>query len=146
MKSSLTLAAIAVVAASTLSACGGGSGDYCAEVKDLSKDFANPSDLTSADAVKIFDSFGDIAKIAPSEVKDDWKTVDTNLANFQKTLEDLGIDLTNLQAAATADLSDADKTKLQEAYAKLADEKTNDAFNAIEKHALKECDVDLSAN
>ncbi|EFQ83869.1 hypothetical protein HMPREF0063_10585 [Aeromicrobium marinum DSM 15272] len=144
MKKSLSLAATVLVGVTTLSACGGGSGDYCGDLESLQDDFASASELTSETAEEVFAAFGQLAESAPDEVADDWETVDSNLEGFQSALEDAGLDLANLEDIDPTTLDEDATAAIQEAYANLANEDSQAAFTAIEEHALDECDVDLS--
>jgi hypothetical protein len=149
MKSSLSLAGIALVATATLTACGGSdAAAYCDDLSDAKDQFESlsTSDLGSIDAA--FETFHELADAAPKEVSDDWKILDDGITSIESALEEAGLtfeDLAGLQSGELPEDVDMEQLEgLSEEFADLSSESFTDASEAIEEHAIDECDVDLS--
>lgn len=149
MKKSLALAS-ALLIGSTLTACGGSDADsdYCKDLKSANKAF---SSLEGGDASQVeaaFKTFHKLAGEAPSDVKGDWKKLDTALTTVEKALGDAGLKLSELGDLQSGKLPEGvDMAKLQEAassFSKLNSQDFTDATKSIEKHAKDVCKVDLS--
>jgi hypothetical protein len=155
MKISLALAG-AVLLGTTLVGCGGSDGgggdggkgsDYCKDVKSAAKTFDSVSsgDLDQMD--QAFTTFHTLADEAPSDIKDDWKTLDGAVTTLEKALKDAGVkmsDLADIQAGKVPEGVDVSKLQgLAGEMTKLSSEKYNDASKAISAHAKKTCKVDL---
>jgi hypothetical protein len=150
-----------VLSAGLLAGCGSGgsdssgsSSDYCKGLKAAKADFTS-FDSSTPDFDKLgdaIDTFHELAGDAPSEVADDWKTLDGALTTMEQGLEDLGLKLEDLGAIVkgevpegmTADELAAIVPKLQEKFSALGGDKLTKATDAIEKHAKSECNVDLN--
>ncbi len=115
MKRMASLAAVAIMAAGTLTACSGGGG-YCDKLKDYDADETlADADFTSEEGQqKLIDVFNDLKGSAPSDLEDDYETV-----------------ASGLEAQKSGDVADVDPKKLQA------------AFEAISKDAADNCDVDM---
>jgi hypothetical protein len=132
----------------------GSTGDYCKELKAAKADF-DTFDSDTPDFNKFDDainSFHELADGAPSEVADDWKTVDGALTAMEKALADAGLKMEDIGAISAGKLpegmtaEDVQKLgpKLQTAFSGLDSKEVDKAGDAIEKHAKSECDIDLS--
>jgi hypothetical protein len=133
---------------------GSSAGDYCAQLKDAKADF-DTLDSDSPDFSKFDDAiarFHELADAAPSEVADDWKTLDGALTTMEKALSDAGLKIEDLGAITAGNLPEgmtaedlqAIGPKLQTAFSGLETDEVEKAGDAIEKHAKSECGVDLS--
>jgi len=145
------------LAASILAGCGGGggssaSGDYCSELKSDKAYFEtlngdNP-DFSKLD--EVFQRMHTLADDAPSEVADDWKTLDGAITTLENALKDAGIKPSDLASMQNGQLPPgADLQKLQELAPKLqalSGSEVSDAADAIAKNAKDTCDVDLSSS
>lgn len=154
MKISLALAGAALLGG-VLAGCGGGddggsSGDYCKDIKDASTTFGSLSGGDVADLDDVFDAMHSLSKEAPSEVKDDWKTMDEALGSVEKALSDAGLkfsDLANIQKGKIPKGADMSKlTGLASEFAKISNAKFTKASENIEKHAKDVCKVDLGSS
>ena len=149
MKKSLALAG-ALLIGTTLTACGGSEADsdYCKDLKSANKAFSSISGGDVAQVEKAFNTFHDLAKEAPSDVKDDWKKLDGALTTVEKALADAGLKLSDLDDLQSGKLPEGvDMAKLQEAatsFTKLNSQDFTDASTAIEKHAKDVCKVELN--
>jgi predicted small lipoprotein YifL len=146
----LALAGAVLAAVTTLTACGsGGSSAYCSDLKSAKKEFDSLSSSDIGQLDKAFATFHKLADEAPSDVESDWKVLDDGITSVEKSLDEAGIKLTDLEKIQQGELPEgADMAKLQGLAAdfqKLGDEKFTKASDAIEKHAKDECDVDLGS-
>jgi hypothetical protein len=149
-----------VLSTSLLAGCGGGGGNstdaYCKDLKAAKADFAAlGSTSPDFDAFsKAINTFHKLAGKAPSEVSADWKTLDGAFTTLEKDLKDAGLTLSDLGKITqgqvpdgmTADDLQKVTPKLQAIFTKLDNDKFKKAGDAIEKHAKKECNVDLSSS
>ncbi|MGL5808333.1 MAG: hypothetical protein ACRCYQ_00115 [Nocardioides sp.] len=150
MRKNPALLAVATLTTVLLSGCGSDTEAYCDSLKSATKDFDAFENADMADLDAAIKTFHKLAKAAPDEVADEWKTLDGTLVTVEKTLDEAGLkfsDLEDLQAGKIPeDLDPAKLTDLGEDLQKLDDKKAQKAADAIEKHAKDECDVDLNAN
>ena len=158
MKKTLALASLALLAGS-LTACGGddnsgsGGGSYCDQVKSL-KSSVTDLDFTTLSEDQFSDlqgSLDDIEASAPSDVKDDWTTLNGAIDQLKSILDEAGLSFDDLQAIQDDPTNlpeGVDLAKLQELAQKLNDFAANsdfeDASNAIQANVKDECGVDLS--
>jgi len=148
-----------VLSASVLTGCGGGGGSstdaYCKDLKAAKADFSSLGSSTPdfGKFSDVIDTFHKLAGDAPSEVKSEWKTLDSAMSTLQKDLKDAGLSFDDLgpisQGQMPEGMTQDDLTKLgptlQKAFAKLDDPKFKKASDKIEKHAKSECNVDLGS-
>lgn len=154
MRISPGLAALALAGA-LLTGCGGStdsaSSDTEAYCSDLKADKTYFDSLNDGDVDKFGDAFEKLHALsdkAPSEVADDWATVDKGITSFETALEDAEIKFEDLKQISKGTIPDGvDPQKLQELATKLdgfGGPEFDKAGKAIQKHAKKTCDVDLS--
>jgi hypothetical protein len=151
---SMTLALTATVLAACGSNDGGStaSGGYCDELKADKAYFESLSgsnaDLSNLDTV--FSKVHTLAADAPSNVADDWKTLDDAITTIESALKDAGIKASDLAKMQKGQLPQgADLAKLQQLAPKLQGLNSSDVSDAaknISDDAKKSCDVDLGAN
>ena len=151
MKTPLALASAALLAA-TLAGCGGGDGpdsEYCKDLKSASTQFDS---LSSNDVSKLdeaFKTFHTLADEAPSDVKDDWDTLDKGITSVEKALDKAGLKFSDFAALQEGKMPEGvDVAKLQglaTEFQKLDSAEFDKASKAIEKHAKDVCKVNLSS-
>jgi hypothetical protein len=152
MKTPLALATATLLAA-TLAGCGGSDdgpdSEYCKDLKSASTQFDS---LSSNDVSKLdeaFKTFHILADEAPSEVKDDWTTLDKGIVAVEKALKDAGLKFSDFAALQEGKMPEGvDVSKLQglaTEFQKLDSAEFDKASKAIEKHAKDVCKVNLSA-
>jgi hypothetical protein len=147
----LALAGAVLAAVTTLTACGSGSSSaYCSDLKSAKKEFDSLSSNDVGQLDEAFATFHKLADEAPSEIESDWKVLDDGITSVEKSLDEAGIKVSDLEKIQQGELPEgADMAKLQGLAAdfqKLGDEKFTKASDAIEKHAKDECDVDLGSS
>lgn len=148
MKNYLGWTAAMVLAAGTLSGCGGGTEAYCDSVRDAQGDFEAFATGDAANFGDAVDKLRDIAGDAPDEVSDDWEVITSALDDMESALEDAGLSFEDLGGLAAGDIpegvDEADLAALQETLTSIGTEEAAEAGDNIQKHAQDECDVDLS--
>ena len=159
MRTTAVIGSLALtLAATVLAACGSdnsgssASGDYCQELKDDKAFFAdfngtNP-DFSKFD--EVFQRMHTLADDAPSDVADDWKTLDGAITTLETGLKEAGIQPSDLAALQNGQVpAGADLKKLQALAPKLQELSSSDVSDAakrISDHAKSACGVDLSAS
>lgn len=130
-----------------LSACSGGQSaetiKYCDSLRKADGAF---TDLQAGDMSKlgaVFQTFHGLADDAPQDITDDWRVMDGAITQVETSLEEAGLSLADFESTAM----NADPKKLQavlDNMESLSSEEVSDAADAIEKHALDDCDVKLA--
>jgi hypothetical protein len=161
MRTNTVIGAVALTLATTvLTACGGGGdsgssasgGDYCSELKADKAYFEsfngdNP-DLSKLD--EVFTRMHQLADDAPSDVADDWKTLDTAITTMETALKEAGLKPSDLASLQSGQLPQGvDPSKLQALLPKLQALSSADvsaAGDAITKNAKDQCGVDLNGS
>lgn len=139
----------ALLIGSTMAGCGGGSKAYCNDMKKADKNF---SALDSGDFSKLdqaFKTFHTLAAESPSEIKPDWKILESAITAMEKGFKDAGIkfsDLTELQKGKIPEGVDLKKlTKLSTTMSQFSNAKFKKASDHIAKHAKEECKVNINS-
>ena len=152
MKTSLALASAALLAA-TLSGCGGSDdgpdSEYCKDLKSASTQFDS---LSSNDVSKLdeaFKTFHTLADEAPTEVDDDWATLDKGIKSVEDALKKAGLKFSDFAALQQGKMPEGvDVAKLQglaKEFQKLDSAEFDKASKNIEKHAKDVCKVNLTS-
>lgn len=142
MKRSVALMVATIVAATTLSGCGGGNA-YCDAV-DKDKSTLNTfgqkrTDAAYAKYAKVFDG---VAKAAPTSIRKDWKTLADVTRGVISAQKDVGLSLEEMtDAAKVKKLNTAQLKKLNTAYQ--AFNATTKQRNAVVKNVKQECKITL---
>lgn len=151
MKRIGTLAATAVLGATLLVGCGGGSSAdaYCDSLDEAQDTF---SALNDADAAAIEDfknAAEDLEGDAPDDVKDDWAVINKSYDGLEDGLDEAGLTFEDLEKMSSGEVPDgvdeAALTKLAASMEDFGGEDMEKAGKAISKHAQDECDIDLDA-
>ena len=153
-------AAALALTTSVLAACGSGGGssnaasggDYCSELK-ADKTYFQSFNGTNPDISKlgeVFTRMHTLANDAPSEVADDWKTLDGAITTMENALKEAGLQPSDLASLQGGQLPQGvDPAKLQALLPKLQALSSTDvtaAGEAITKNAKDTCGVDLGAS
>ena len=146
-----------VLAAGTLTGCGGDDADtgatdtetYCTQLKADKKYFSafSGGDVDPSQFGEALDRFHTLADAAPDDIAQEWDVLDGTLSKVERALAEAGIeteDLAGLQEGEVPKGVDMGKLaglapKLQE----LNSPELQDAAKAIQTHAKSACDVDL---
>jgi hypothetical protein len=149
MKRYLGLSAGMVMAAGTLTGCGGGTEEYCNSLEDATSQFdslegGSPEDF--GDAVATFRELGDDA---PDEVSEDWEVLNKTFDDMEAALEDAGLSFDDLGTLTSGELPEgvdpADVESLSATFEEMNSDAVQQAGDDIEAHAQEECDIDLSS-
>ncbi|MRJ77176.1 hypothetical protein GEV29_11555 [Aeromicrobium sp. SMF47] len=142
MRKTAALLVATVVAATTLSACGGDS-DYCAAVKkDQSTLETFAKKRTNDDFAKYRRTTRSLAALAPAEAKKDWTALTTALSGVLDAQKAVGLKLEDVSVSSVAELPVEQSESLNNAY---------DQFNKtvakhgkrVEANVKSECSVEL---
>jgi hypothetical protein len=155
VKRILSAVAAASLGLCLLTACGddgsskAGGGDYCADLKSAKTevDAIKGGDLKGIE--KTVDTMHKLADEAPSEIKDDWKTLVDGVDKLVAALKKAGLnddDIAALQSGQMPDGVDLSAlTDLQQEVQALNTSDFQKAGENINKHAKDTCGVDLGA-
>ena len=155
MKRILSAVAAAALGLSLLTACGdngdskAGGGDYCNDLKSAKKEVDALKGGDLKDIQKTVDTMHQLADEAPSEIKDDWKTLVDGVDKLVAALKKAGLDDADMATLQSGQIPDGvDMSALQELMTEIQALNT-DAFQKagdnINKHAKDKCGVDLQA-
>jgi hypothetical protein len=153
----LTLAGIVLIGTSVVACSGsdGGGGDggagstYCQDIASAKPIFEALSSGDLSQLEKGFTTFHELADEAPSDLKDEWKTLDKAATTIEGAIKEAGLkydDLAGIQSGKIPE--DVDMTKLAgfaSDLQKLNSSDFADARTAISQHAKDTCDVSLGA-
>jgi hypothetical protein len=134
-----------VLLITVLAGCGG-RGDYCAEVKDrqaeLSEVTASGSPAALLDALPIL---RDLAEQAPDDIRDEWQTLLDPLEGLDDALRAADVDPSSYDPDdLPEDLEDAERQRIEDAGAALADPAVARAFDSVQQQAKDVCHTPLS--
>lgn len=149
MKRTIALSAAATIATALLTACGGDqTAAYCDELETAKSDIdkLQSGDVASFD--QVFTTIEELAADAPEDVSAQWQTLDESLDEFEKALNEAGLELSDMEQLSEGEIPEGvDPQKLQtlgQDLQELNSDETEQAADDIEKHAQDECDIDLS--
>jgi hypothetical protein len=157
VKRILSAAAAAALGLCLLTACGdddggkagGGSGDYCKDLKAAKKEVDALKGGDFSDLQKTTDAMHKLADEAPSEIKDDWSTLVDGVDKLVDALKKAGLDdsdMATLQSGQIPDGVDMDALQgLMTEIQSLDTDEFQKAGDNINKHAKDKCGVDLQA-
>jgi hypothetical protein len=142
MRRTATVLVMTIVAATTLTGCGGGS-SYCDAVEknksSLNTFGEKRTNAAYEDYAKVFAS---VAKVAPADIKKDWTTLAEVTKGILTAQNDANLKLEEMtDAAKVKKLSAAQLKKLNDAYK--AFNGTGAQRTAVVKNVLQECDIKL---
>ena len=138
------LAAAAAVLLAT-SGCSESEGDrrdaYCAQVKKDAPGLTRAVDEGGAGAfIDALPTLRGLATKAPSDLKDEWRTLINALDGLQSALEATGVSPDDVSGGSLPkDLSRADRRTVRGAASVLASQEVVTATQGIEQHALDIC-------
>lgn len=139
--------AASMLMAAVLSGCGSDTDAYCDALEDMQEKYgsADVADLDNLDDVS--STFENLADEAPSEVEDDWQTLNDGVQDLKSALEDADIDTDDLDDLDLEDLRDQlDEDQLQNlvtSWQQLQSPEMKEAGENMADHAEEECDVEL---
>lgn len=155
MKRTFPALAAAALGLSLLAACGGdgdadskaGSGDYCKQIEATKKEIDSLGEGDIASFQSAAESLHKVADAAPSDLKDEWKTMTDAVDKIAKVFDGAGLDDKALEELQSGKLPEGvDMSKLQDIMTTMEDFDTDalePAVKAIQNHAKDECGVEL---
>ncbi|MGH3447872.1 MAG: hypothetical protein ACRDQA_04725 [Nocardioidaceae bacterium] len=161
MKKALSLASIALIAATSLTACGGdddtdssSGGDYCSIYQSADDQLGDLEVTTLSDQKfeQVRDKMDQLREAAPTDkLEQDWTKSGQYLDDFQGALEDAGISFDQLQQLANDKMPEGvDPAKIQElakTMQKLTqDSSMQDAQDHIQADVKSRCGIDVDSD
>ena len=131
----------ALLLTGVLTACSSQEETYCDAVRSHQVELGRISDEGGPDAVlRELPTMQELAKDAPTDIKDEWQTVITAVQALDQAFDDAGVDPASYDVKhPPADLSDADRQKIESAAQELSSESVTTATSGIEQEALDIC-------
>jgi hypothetical protein len=119
---------------------------YCETVREHQQELgevrAEPGAPALLEALPIF---RDLAEDAPDDIRDEWRTVIAAVREFERAVEDAGIDPAEYSAEDVPEGLDADRRRaLERASVGLVEPETRLAMGGVEQHSLDVCKTPLS--
>lgn len=157
-KKAVSLASIALIAATSLTACGGGdsssAGDYCDIYKSAHKTLGDLdlTELNKGEIDKTFDYIKKLEDAAPNDkLRKAWQTSDDTLHQIKKALEDSGMTFSDLgklkdmdsPSDLPQDISMDDVKKFLQEFKGIDKDKMDQAQETVQDYARKTCNVDV---
>ena len=153
MKRILSAVAAAALGLVLLTGCGdddgaGASGDFCADLEAIQKEFQSVSGGDASDLEKLLDRIETLKDEAPDEVKEDWEVLYEAFEKIVQAFQDAGLTTEDIEAIQNGQIPDGvDQQALTEAYAAIqelaSDAELTEAMERIRTHAKEDCGVDL---
>jgi len=149
------LTAIVLLGTGLVTGCGSSSGGssssaYCKDLKSSAASIKTFTAGSTPDFTKLsdfIDKAHELAKKAPSDIKDDWAVMVSAMDALTSTLNEAGIKIEDLGTLMSGQLPDGvDPSKLAGLTTKLqaiGSDKVQKAGDAISKQAKDTCKVDL---
>jgi len=124
-----------------LAGCSSQEERYCDAVKDHQTELGRVSDEGGPDAVlDELPTMEALADKAPSDIKDEWQTLINAVRALDQAFDDAGVDPASYDPKhPPADLSAADRAKIEAAAGDLGSDSVRSASAGIEQEALDIC-------
>ena len=137
----------AVVAALLLSltGCGDPTEDYCSELREDRKEFAEMLESESSSALLgNLPMLRDLAEKSPEDLADEWRTYLSAIEGLDKAIDRAGVKPSDFDdGKPPAGLSEADKKAIAEAAGQITTEEVIAAASGIEQQARDVCKLNL---
>jgi hypothetical protein len=138
------LSAVLVV---SLAGCASETERYCdtlAEEKQTLTDLAASGTGEGDVLARTAEVFRDLHEAAPSDVEDEWATVENAYEVLADAFADAGVEPAEYNPASPPeDVTDAQAAKIEDAAAELRSARVMDAAKGLEQHSRDVCKVDL---
>jgi hypothetical protein len=137
--------AVAAVMLFSLAGCGDPTEDYCNELKQDRKEFAEMLDSDSSSALLgNLPMLRDLAEKSPDDLSDEWQTYLSAIEGLDKAIERAGVKPSDFDdGKAPSGLSATDKKAIAEAAGQITTEEVIAAASGIEQQARDVCKVNL---
>jgi hypothetical protein len=135
------------LSAGLLSGCGGDPyAGYCDAVKSHQQSLSKTLDAGGQQALlKALPIFEQLQDKAPSDVRDDWKTLTGALRRLQDAVDAAGVDPATYDAAKPpAGVTRAEQDRIAAAATEVGAERTQAAFTAVDQQARDVCHTALT--
>ncbi len=128
-----------------LAGCGDPIEDYCSQVREDRKEFAEMLESESSSALLgNLPMLHDLAERSPDDLSDDWQTYLRAVEGLDNAIKDAGVKPSDFNGGkAPAGLSKADQQAIAEAAGQITTEDVITAATNIEQQARDVCKVNL---
>jgi hypothetical protein len=137
--------AVVVTLLLALAGCGDPIEDYCSQLKQDRKQFAEMLDSSSSSALLgNLPMLRDLAEKSPDDLADDWQTYLSAVEGLDDAIKDAGAKPSDFDGGKPpAGLSKADQKAIAEAASQITTQDVIDAASNIEQEARDVCKVNL---
>ena len=128
-----------------LAGCGDPIEDYCSQLREDRKEFAEMLDSESSSALLgNLPMLRDLAEKSPDDLSDEWQTYLSAIEGLDEAIKDAGVKPSDFDdGTPPAGLSKADQKAIAEAASQITTEEVVDAATGIEQQARDVCKVNL---
>ena len=137
--------AVTVVLLLSLAGCGDPTEDYCGQLREDRKEFAEMLESESSSALLgNLPMLRGLAEKSPEDLKDEWQTYLRAIEGLDQAIEDAGVKPSDFDdGRPPAGLSDTDRKAIAEAAGQITTEEVIAAASGIEQQARDVCKVNL---
>lgn len=138
-------AVVAAVMLFSLAGCGDPIEDYCSQLREDRKEFAEMLASNSSSAlVGNLPMLRNLAEKSPDDLSDEWQTFLTAIEGLDKAIERAGVKPSDFDdGKAPPGLSAGDKEAIAEAAGQITTDEVIEAASGIERQARDVCKVNL---
>jgi hypothetical protein len=140
----LVIAGVAVLLL-PLAGCGDPTEDYCSQLREDRKEFAEMLDSESSSALLgNLPMLRDLAEKSPDDLSDEWQTYVRAIEGLDKAIKDAGVKPSDFNGGkAPSGLSKEDQQAIAEAAGQITTQEVIEAASGIEQQARDVCKVNL---
>ena len=138
-------AVVAAVMLFSLTGCGDPMEDYCSQLREDRKEFAEMLDSNSSSAlVGNLPMLRELSEKSPDDLSDEWQTFLTAIEGLDKAIERAGVKPSDFDdGKPPTGLSAGDKLAIAEAAGQITTDEVIAAASGIEQQARDVCKVNL---
>jgi hypothetical protein len=140
-----TATALAAALLLSVTGCGDPIEDYCSELREDRKEFAEMLESESSSALLgNLPMLRDLAEKAPEDLADEWQTYLRAVEGLDRAIEDAGVEPSDFDdGKPPPGLSEAEKNAIAEAAGQITTDEVIAASSGIEQQARDVCKVNL---
>jgi hypothetical protein len=137
--------AVVVTLLLALTGCGDPTEDYCSQLKQDRKQFAEMLDSSSSSALLgHLPMLRDLADKSPEDLTDEWETYLSAVEGLAQAIKRAGVKPSDFDGGKPpADLSKEDRKQIAEAANQITTEDVVDAASGIEQQARDVCKINI---
>ena len=138
-------AVVAAVMLFSLTGCGDPTEDYCSQLREDRKEFAEMLESQSSSALLgNLPMLRELSEKSPDDLKDEWQTYLRAIEGLDQAIDDAGVKPSDFDdGKPPSDLSEADQKAIAEAAGQITTEEVIAAASGIEQQARDVCKINL---